>query len=218
MSRKFRVVLALLSFWMASSVALCGSQGKDGNPYKLEQSVFVYTYAEVPANSLERAKREAARIFRQAGVEIIWRDCPLPMSADSRNLPCEQFIGPATLILRIVPRFEYVPGMTNKQTLGSSVGNMATISYQWVKDEAASGVATPSEILGPAIAHELGHLLMARRGHSSAGIMRPRWSREDFQRSPLGAFTFSPGEADLIRAGTRLRALAQAGRVQLSIK
>ncbi len=71
MSRKFRTVLALLSFWMASSVALAGSQGKDGNPYKLEQSVFVYTYAQVPVNSLERAKREAARIFRQAGEEIV---------------------------------------------------------------------------------------------------------------------------------------------------
>ncbi len=218
MSRKFHTFPALLSLLIISSIVFASGQGNGSNPYNLEQEVFAYNYAQVPANSLERAKHEAARIFRQAGVEVAWRDCPLHTTADSWNSACEQFIGPATLILRIVPRFEYVPGITNKQTLGSSVGNLATVSFQWVRDEAASGIATPSEILGPAIAHELGHLLLGRRGHSPIGIMRPRWSRQDFQRSPLGAFIFTAEEANLICAGVRSRAKGQADRVELSSK
>ena len=218
MSRKFRILPALFSLWISCSVALADSQRKGGNPYSLEQSVFVYNYAQVPANSLERAKREAARIFRQAGVEITWRDCPLAATPDQRNPACEQLIGPATLILRIVPQFEYVPGITNKLTLGSSVGNLATVSFRWVRDEAASGIATPSEILGPAIAHELGHLLLGRRGHSPIGIMRPRWTRQDFQRSPLGAFVFTSEDANLIRDGARTRAQGQTDTVELSSK
>ncbi len=200
MSRKFRKLPTLFSFFVAGSVALVGSQGKDRIPQNPEQTVFVYSYAQVPANSLDRAEREATRIFHQAGVEIAWRDCPLPTTADRRNPACEQFIGATTLIVRIVPRFKCVPGVTNKQTLGSSVGNLATVSFQWVQDEAASGIATPSEILGPAIAHELGHLLLRQAGHSRLGIMRPRWSREDFQRSPLGTFTFTPEQALSLRA------------------
>ncbi|MBZ5565416.1 MAG: hypothetical protein LAP13_23710 [Acidobacteriia bacterium] len=218
MSRRSQILPPLFSLWIVGSLAFAGSQGRDGDSNKLQQSVFVYNYAQVPANSLERAKREAARIFRQAGVEIVWRDCPLGTAEGSQNSACEQFIGPATLLLRIVPRFEYAPGITNKQTLGSSVGNLATVSFHWVKDEAASGIATPSEILGPAIAHELGHLLLGRRRHSPIGIMRPRWSRQDFQRSPLGAFIFTSEEANLICAGVRSRAQAQADKVELSSK
>ncbi len=218
MSRKFQTLPALLSLLVVSPITFAGGQGKDRIPNNLEQEVFAYNYAQVPANSLERAKREAARVFHQAGVEIIWRDCPLSTADDAQMVACESSIVRATLILRIVPRFEYVPGVTNKQTLGSSVGNLATVSFKWVQDEAASGIATPSEILGPAIAHELGHLLLGRPGHSPTGIMRPRWSRKDFQRSPLGVFSFTSEEADLLRAGVRTRAVAQAKAVTLSTR
>ncbi len=203
----------MFSLLMAGSMALAGSQRKDSVPQYPAIEVFVYNYAQVPGNSLERAMREAARIFRQAGVELAWRDCPLAATTRSPDLPCERFIGPTNLVLRIVPRFEHVEGIANKQTLGSSVGNLATVSFQWVREESASGIATPSEILGPAVAHELGHLLLRARGHSAVGIMRARWGRADFQRSPLGAFTFTPGQADAIHAEARVRTQAQAAKL-----
>lgn len=214
MSRKFQTILSLISLLMVNSITYAGGQRKDSVPRNFEIEVFVYNYAQVPGNSLERAKREAARIFHHAGVELAWRNCPLEATTGSRDLPCEAQIGPTIPILRVIPRFEYAPGVANKQTLGSSVGNLATVSYQWVRDEAAKGIAAPSEILGPAVAHELGHLLLTQRGHAAVGIMRARWSREDFQRSPLGAFTFTREQADSLRSGARVRARARTARLE----
>jgi hypothetical protein len=209
---------ALFSILITGSVALAGSQGKDEVSQNLAITVFVYNYAQVPANSIERAEGEAGRIFRQIGVEIAWRDCPTTVTPGTQDSACEQFLDSASLIVRIVHRFQLVPGMTNKQTMGSSVGNLATVSYHWIQEQVASGVATPSEILGPAIAHELGHVLLGRRGHSRVGIMRAHWCPDDFQRYIPRAFAFTPEEAELILSRAKLRAAAQAGRVELSRK
>jgi hypothetical protein len=56
-------------------------------------------------------------------------------------------------------------------------------------------------VLGCAIAHELGHLLLPVRGHSAAGLMRACWSRNEFHRAERGQLTFSPEEIVRIRAG-----------------
>ena len=48
-------------------------------------------------------------------------------------------------------------------------------------------------MLAPTLAHEIGHLLLTGQGHSSSGIMRAHWRREDYERAPRGAFNFTAG-------------------------
>ncbi len=206
MGRTAWIVTILICLLPISSVSLAAGQRPGGVAQNPEVTILVYNYAQVPGNSLTLAKREAGRVFRQAEIRTVWRDCPL--EAASSIPTCEQLIGPTSLVLRIVTRFQTAPGLTNKQTLGSSLGNYAAVSYKWVQDEAASGVATPSEILGPAIAHEIGHLLLRQPGHSLVGVMRPKWSRDDFQRAPLGSFLFTPQQAEALRAGVAERSKA----------
>lgn len=65
-------------------------------------------------------------------------------------------------------------------------------------------IATHSQILGHAIAHEMGHLLLGPGPHARLGIMRGVWTAEDLHSVAMGAFRFSPPQSKLTReAATR---------------
>jgi hypothetical protein len=69
---------------------------------------------------------------------------------------------------------------------------------------ASAGVDAP-RLLGRAIAHELGHLLLGRTQHSESGIMRAAWSRQELQRNEVVDWRFSEPDATQIRARARTR-------------
>jgi hypothetical protein len=108
------------------------------------------------------------------------------------------------LAVRILPYFGALPG-TDKKTMGFALGNLASVSVRRVSEEAAEFGIQPYEVLGPAIAHELGHILLGQKGHSPTGIMRARWRREDYERAPRGAFNFTAEQAKQIRAEVSTR-------------
>jgi hypothetical protein len=57
----------------------------------------------------------------------------------------------------------------------SESGVYATIYYPRVEEYAKERIATHSQILGHAIAHEMGHLLLGPVPHARFGIMRGEW-------------------------------------------
>ena len=174
-------------------------------------AVQVYNYAQVPGQTLERGEDKAARIFHVIGVEITWRNCN-PATMDIRlATDCAPHNEPLNLIARIVPGFAMVQGVAGTQTMGLSFGDLASVSYGWVTNEAGALNIAPSDILGPALAHELAHLLLRQPGHSKVGIMRPRWSREDFETATHGTFSFTREQAEAIRAEISRRVQGRAG-------
>jgi hypothetical protein len=62
-----------------------------------------------------------------------------------------------------------------------------------------------SQILGIAIAHELGHLLLDLQGHSADGIMRGEWGLTDLRNAAFRMFLFTPQQAEVLRANARSR-------------
>jgi hypothetical protein len=63
----------------------------------------------------------------------------------------------------------------------------------------------PPELLGRAIAHELGHLLMATSAHATHGLMRPVWSQSEVRRRRTSDWSFEPREIAAIRARAHTR-------------
>jgi len=61
------------------------------------------------------------------------------------------------------------------------------------------------QILGHAIAHEVGHLLLNRQVHSPHGIMRGEWGFADFRDMTEGMFLFTPQQTEFLRADARRR-------------
>jgi hypothetical protein len=60
-------------------------------------------------------------------------------------------------------------------------------------------------ILGCAIAHEVGHLLLGSNSHSGSGIMQRRWERKEMRHAMTGTLLFTPEQAKLIQAETQAR-------------
>jgi len=50
-------------------------------------------------------------------------------------------------------------------------------------------------LLGHAMAHELGHLLLQSMEHSRTGIMRSRWGKEELLRAESGRLLFTAEQA-----------------------
>ena len=163
-------------------------------------NVSVYNYAQVPEQTLERTEKEVARVFREVGVEAAWRNCNPALADTHQDGNCTQVASSTNLILRILPEIPVTTGVANDHTMGFAFGNYATVSFRWAREEAAAVGVMPSEILTVAATHELGHLLLGEGSHAPTGVMRARFSREDFSRFPLGAFTFTAAQGEQMRA------------------
>ena len=69
-----------------------------------------------------------------------------------------------------------------------------------MKHAADTGANTP-QILGHAIAHEIGHLLLNVQTHSAAGITRGDWNLWDLWNASYGYLLFATRQAKARRAG-----------------
>jgi hypothetical protein len=59
-------------------------------------------------------------------------------------------------------------------------------------------------LLGRAIAHEMGHLLLGSSRHTTSGLMRAFWSHEELRGLKPAHWGFSRREADRIRRALQM--------------
>ena len=76
----------------------------------------------------------------------------------------------------------------------------ATVFHNRVLTLTQSGRYSDAVLLGHAIAHELGHLLLNSSTHARYGLMAARWRDAELDRAAVGLLLFSPAEASFIRA------------------
>jgi hypothetical protein len=178
----------------------------------LRITVGVYNYARVSDATLSRAERKAARVFREAGIELRWVDCPVSPAEVGKHPGCEGPWGPTKTTIKILPRFMAARLPQHSGGLGLAVlGNgeqfpsEAYIFFRRVKQEARLGNSYASVVLAHVMAHEIGHLLLCAKGHSHTGIMRATWLRKDLRRAEKGLLVFTRVQADRLRAQVRAR-------------
>jgi len=186
---------------------------------KFEVTVQVYNWAHVAPETLAAAEAEGTRIFREAGVGILWLNCPLSPSEAKESPICAEPCPWGRLVVRIVSD---VPSGFGKTSLGfafSDTGIYASVFYRRVDEFAKEGIATHSQILGHATAHEIGHLLLDLRGHATFGIMRGQWNVQDLRSASMGALLFSSRESAVIRdaATRRMRGEIPSSWMQIAL-
>jgi hypothetical protein len=184
---------------------------------KLGITVQVYNWAHVAPGTLTAAEGEGTRIFREAGVGVLWLNCPLSLSEAKESPICAEPCPWGRFVVRIVSD---VPAGFGETSLGfafSDTGIYASVFYKRVDELAKEGTATHSQILGNAMTHEIGHLLLDLRGHATFGIMRGKWNVQDLRSASMGALLFSSRESALIRdaATRRMRGEIPSGWIQI---
>jgi hypothetical protein len=97
---------------------------------------------------------------------------------------------------------------TSSETLGfclSFENGDAVVLADAIQKRAVFGPTNFADLLGLAIAHELGHLLLRSASHSVAGIMRARWTEKGLSADDRGYLRFTYGEAESMRREVRRR-------------
>ncbi len=169
----------------------------------LKLAVRTYNYAAVPGHILMTAEEHAEEIFRRAGIELAWVDCPVSRVELGKFPACTQLMNdPRALTLKILPESMAVGYALPIINLGVTIQHHASlVFYHRVQRLSNDKCLSARVVLGHIIAHELGHLLLGEGGHSDKGIMmedlRLRYFRQAEKGIPL---TFSTEQAQRMHA------------------
>jgi hypothetical protein len=154
------------------------------------------------------AIRTAASIVEMAGVFVEWYDC----TDNGRRPVCQDARRSGNFIARIMPTLtpgaplrklsvEALGAQGDEPPLGFAVvdpdthaGKMATVFHDQVQAVARRTGVARSELLGRALAHEVGHLLLGVRGHSRSGIMRAVWTDHELTRDRSDDWVFASAD------------------------
>jgi hypothetical protein len=87
--------------------------------------------------------------------------------------------------------------------------------YDRIEEVALSVPPGVARILGNALAHELGHVLLGSAQHSQNGIMKAVWSKADYRYLAARPLEFLPHEAVVLREEVSRRAAVGVARQRL---
>jgi hypothetical protein len=152
--------------------------------------VLLHDDVGVQGDALERAKREAVAVYDRSKITLEWIDAGASPSQ--------------TIIVRIIAK-PIGRKSRNPAVLGIAPGSretrgkLAFVFYERIQDFSEGLALDIALMLGHAIAHELGHLLLPYDAHSFSGVMRGAWDRTQALAAKSGRLTFNPGQARLIR-------------------
>jgi hypothetical protein len=166
-------------------------------------TIHVYNYAVVPEKTLARAKEEAGRIFRNVGLRALWLDHALSVR-DLRHPHHSTDSWDGThFVVRLLTQSREG---SSKNAIGEALSlEIASVFVNRVTEQSAVGGLSVSRMLGHAIAHEIGHLLLGDNSHSPGGIMVAPWSKQDLWRMSKGDLLFTHQEVTRIHAELRHR-------------
>lgn len=178
--------------------------------------VRIYDNAGVLTNELAAALRTTHDILRRADLSVDWvqcrarRDGPVPVV-------CDQPLSSGDVVVRLIEGSDKETG--ERRALGYSlfdangVSGFATVYVDRVDWLAKRAQYPRAPVLGRAIAHEIGHLLLRSNAHTETGLMREVWTAEQVARNRREDWTFSADQGgDLRNARLATMGNAKKGR------
>ena len=130
------------------------------DPKKVTVVIRVNNVVGIEAGLLRFAEVRATDVFRQIGVRLTWVNAPTPAMCALALVNAHQNpVGPYSDV---------------QDALGYAEPQLHRAWIFWDRfDTLNPRPVSLAIVLGDAMAHELGHLMLSSRGHSDDGIMRP---------------------------------------------
>jgi hypothetical protein len=128
---------------------------------------------------------------------------------------CRQPLGATELMLRVNSSKpddgrQYVSlGFSLVNAADGTAPYLATVYANLVVNVARAAGVDAWELLGRAMAHEIGHLLLATNRHAPTGLMRAAWSRAELRHGNTADWQFLSDEADTMRMALAMRVAAR---------
>ncbi|MCP5119661.1 MAG: hypothetical protein GY953_53360 [bacterium] len=185
----------ILGILLAAGSGNAVAETKDA-PFRI--GVRVYNFAEVSPAALARAQRAAAEVFERMGIVTEWFECPLSPEELLATPACASGAGPANLVMKLVPNHMAEQFYGSRHSLGFALlsdrgkpTSDAWVFAERVVQQAKAGEAFFPAVLGYAMAHEIGHLLLGKGSHASSGIMKGSWGKKDLRKVETGELGFN---------------------------
>jgi hypothetical protein len=161
-----------------------------------ELRVRIRNQAAISENVLRDAQTRVERVFGAAGIQIHWINLA---ESDERGAAMP-------LIVTVLPDMPTALRKLSSQALGytplahpADLWESAILASRVFQIAQATGI-TKQVVLGAAIAHELGHLLLQTSTHSASGIMHASFARSDLESAARDGLLFLPEQARRLRA------------------
>lgn len=183
-------------------------QSSGRTPIRPRIILRVINEAGVADRTLRQAREEAAAILGRSGIELVWLDCEDGRADWTSRSPCHEISGPADFWLRIAARKSAAAtgelGYAELDAL-HQIGS-AGVSYQAAEEVAQRCHTETFQILGAAIVHEIGHLMLGGAiAHSRTGVMSADWGVHELELISIGELRFTPAQANRLRQEIRGR-------------
>lgn len=209
--------MALLSAFVLNLPNLQASQYSEQARPRI--TLAVCDKAGLPSETLRAAKNYAMQVFAAAGVDLIWLGSEgnrspmtfLPSSLEGCGLPSVD-----TDFLAIISNESpkgWPWGGLGFSTPWPSPPQRVYILYDEVKI-VLSNMRNPdaASLIGNVVAHEIGHLLLPDKRHTTSGIMSTGWRYGQIAEAAQGVLRFLPADAERIRTESQARAARNAAR------
>ena len=171
--------------------------------------IRVVNSANIPDNVLARAGEEVQRIYRRAGIPTIWR---LERTESGTQQPAANETDSFRVVVVITADCINKRTCQDKSVMGTALGSgrdgirrayvfsdrvyeMAWKFHKRIPVPKAEGL-----VMGHAIAHEVGHLMLPPPGHSRTGLMAASMDLPSIQNAVRGDLLFTALESALMRA------------------
>lgn len=198
-----RIALVAGGLSMAALVS-----GKTRHEITPEQTLHIrlYDQAQIPRGTLQWATAETSRILSTAGIKLEWEQ-PSVESAEDRGLDMSSPAAPRTrperqyLVIRILPTTaaNVFPGALGFALPFAETGAHVEIFYDRIAATARAWNVTPYVVLGFAMAHESGHVLLRSSDHWRGGLMQATWNRATWRLASEGLLAFFPEQKSRMR-------------------
>jgi hypothetical protein len=157
-------------------------------------TVRIYNFDQIEPKLMARSEEVTSKIFRDAGLQILWVDCI------SQGL-CTTDAGGPEFRVEIVSQ-AIGEAMVSDGALGFAIpcgSSQETchcyILYWQIRALAEKNHIGADRLLGHVIAHELGHTLLGPNAHAQFGIMQHNLP----VRATQGILSFTSGQAKQLR-------------------
>ena len=163
--------------------------------------VLVDDRASAAPSVLDQTGKEVVRIYRHAGMRVVWRKKTTPNNPSG---PEGQRAFTVHLMVRagLLPKSDRPSQFLMGAAPGGAIdcGGVAFLFFDQAIEFSRVHQTAAARVMGTVVAHEIGHLLLKDRGHTSEGLMRAPWSADDWERASSGILLFSHRESETMRA------------------
>lgn len=148
--------------------------------------------AAVPNSVSYPAKSEVTRIFAGIGVRLVWQLEGAKVSSPSAS----SFTIHAAFTTG-TPWRSYPGALAYAEPFNSI--HVITVMYDRIQITAFGRPRLVRTLLAHALAHEIGHLLLATDSHAETGIMKAHWTEGDYEEMQRKPMRFEPLDEEIIR-------------------